>query len=61
MKTVVFGTRDKTFSLNEKGFSLIDILEDEPLRRAFRDKVEPQKLGMEFAQDFDISKIQFQK
>lgn len=38
----------------EDGLYLIDIMEDEPLRRAFKDKVDPKKLGINFGKNFDI-------
>lgn len=40
-----------------KGFSLIDLMDHEPLRRAFGAKIEPRGLGMEFAKEFDIFKM----
>ncbi len=39
------------------GSSLIDFMDHEPLRRAFRDRVEPRSLGTEFAKSFDIRKF----
>ena len=39
------------------GLYLIDIMEDKPLRRAFNDKVDPQKLGTHFGENFDILKM----
>lgn len=36
------------------GLCLIDLMEDEPLRRAFDDKVDPKTLGIHFGKNFDI-------
>lgn len=44
-------TKDKS------GFCLIDILDDEPLRRAHRDGICPVKHGMSFGKQFDITKF----
>lgn len=42
---------------NEDGVSLLDLMEDEPLKRAFRDGVEPRQLGRQFAEQFDPLKM----
>ena len=39
----------------EKGISLIDLMEHEPLKRAFRDGVDPKSLAKDFAAQFDIA------
>lgn len=36
------------------GLYLIDLMEDEPLRRAFEAKVDPRTLGIHFGKNFDI-------
>ena len=40
--------------LSENGQSLIDFMDDEPLQRAYRDRVSPLKLGKSFARNFDL-------
>lgn len=40
--------------MSENNMSLIDFMDHEPLRRAFRDGVEPRALAREFAESFDI-------
>ena len=35
--------------------SLIDFMKHEPLKRAFRDGIDPEALGMQFAKQFDAS------
>lgn len=51
------GKHNLGLATNEKGFSLIDMMDDEPLRRAFRDGVEPKDLGRKFALQFDPLKM----
>ena len=46
---------NKGLSINEKGFSLADVLEDEPLKRAWQDGVDPRFMGKDFAERFDPS------
>ena len=40
--------------INEDGTSLIDFMDDEPTRRAFNDNVDPEYLGVEFGNQFDL-------
>jgi hypothetical protein len=40
--------------LSENGQSLIDFMDDEPLQRAYRDRVSPLELGKSFARHFNI-------
>jgi len=42
---------------NDEGFSIIDVMEEEPLREAFHDREDPVRLGRSFGQSFDISKM----
>ena len=42
-------------SLNHDGSSLIDFMDKTPLKRAFRDGINPASLGIEFASQFDFS------
>ncbi|WP_347140959.1 hypothetical protein [Paracoccus sp. SSK6] len=51
------GKHNPGLATNEKGFSLIDMMDDEPLRRAFRDGIEPKGLGRKFALQFDPLKM----
>lgn len=39
--------------LSEDGGSLIDFMDHAPLKRAFEDRVSPEKLGNQFAESFD--------
>jgi hypothetical protein len=39
---------------DENGLCLIDLMDDEPLKRAFRDGVDPDFLARKFASEFDI-------
>lgn len=41
--------------VDENNKSLLDFMEDEPLRRAFRDGLEPEPLAHDFGRAFDIS------
>lgn len=41
------------------GLHLVDLMDQEPLRRAFRDKVDPEYLGEEFGRNFDPFKMGF--
>ncbi len=41
------------------GLYLIDLMEEEPLRRAFDDKVDPKTLGVHFGENFDIMSMGF--
>jgi len=44
-----------------QGASLLDFMEDEPLRRAFRDGVDPVMLATTFVAQFDITKFGIKK
>ncbi|TQP67205.1 hypothetical protein [Vibrio cholerae] len=39
---------------NEQGSSLIDFMEHEPLKRAYKDRVDPKSLAKDFAEQFDV-------
>ena len=39
---------------DENNKNLLDFMEHEPLKRAYRDKIEPESLARDFAKDFDI-------
>lgn len=54
------GVQNPVLAPDEKGFSLIDIMDDEPTKRAFRDGVDPEQLGKMFAEQFDITKMGFE-
>lgn len=41
--------------LNKDGQSFIDFMDQSPVKRAFKDSVDPTELGKQFAQQFDIS------
>lgn len=51
------GKQNPALAPNPDGFSLIDIMDDEPLKRAFRDGIEPRSLGRDFAEQFDPMKF----
>ncbi len=57
---VAAGKQNPVLAPDEKGFSLIDIMDDEPTKRAFRDGVNPENLGKMFAEQFDITKMGFE-
>lgn len=42
---------------NLNGLSLIDLMEDEPLRKAHQDGMDPTSLGKQFAENFDVTKM----
>lgn len=56
---VAAGKQNPVLAPDENGFSLIDIMDDEPTKRAFRDGVNPENLGKMFAKQFDIAKMGF--
>lgn len=56
---VAAGKQNPALAPDEKGFSLIDFMDDEPTKRAFRDGVNPEKLGKMFAEQFDFTKMGF--
>ena len=43
--------------VDENGFSIIDMMDDAPLRRAFHDRKDPVRLGRSFGKSFDISRM----
>ena len=57
---VAAGKQNPVLAPDENGFSLIDIMDDEPTKRAFRDGVNPENLGKMFAEQFDITKMGFE-
>ena len=48
---------NQKLSLNAEGGSLLDYMDNEPLHRAFQDKVDPKSLGKSFAEQYDLSKF----
>ncbi len=42
-------------AIDEKGLSLVDIMDDEPLKNAYRDQQNPLVIAREFAENFDVS------
>lgn len=42
-------------SIDPNGGSLLDFMDQSPLRRAFLEKVEPKSLARSFAMQFDLS------
>lgn len=54
---VAAGKHNPVLAPDEKGFSLIDFMDDEPTKRAFRDGIDPEHLGKKFAEQFDITKM----
>lgn len=51
------GVYNPALALNKEGRSLIDFMDDEPAKRAYRDGVDPEQLGKVFAEQFDITKM----
>ncbi|MEO1918121.1 MAG: hypothetical protein ABGW81_00075 [Paracoccaceae bacterium] len=51
------GKQNSSLAADENGLSLIDIMGDEPLRNAYRDKIGPRSLGRDFAKEFDPLKM----
>ncbi len=49
------GKRNHQLQVNEKGNSFIDFMEHEPLKRAFRNGIDPKSLARDFAAQFDIN------
>lgn len=49
------GKQNPQLELDEEGNSLIDLMEDESLKRAFRDGLDPKALSKNFAGQFDIT------
>jgi hypothetical protein len=49
------GEIDPKLEVDEHNKSLLDFMEHEPLKRAFRDGIEPESLARDFARQFDIS------
>lgn len=49
------GKLNPQLKVDEEGNSLIDLMEDEPLKRAFLDGADPKALAKEFAGQFDIT------
>lgn len=53
------GIHNPALAPNDEGHSLIDFMEDQAIRRAHRDGVDPELLGKKFAEQFDIKKMGF--
>lgn len=51
------GEYNKQLSVGEDGKSLLDFMENEPLKNAFKDKVDPKSLAKDYAEQFDISSL----
>jgi hypothetical protein len=51
----VAGELNPQLKTGTNGFSLVDVMEHEPLRNAFRASVDPEVLAREFASTFDIA------
>lgn len=49
------GQENSQLEINEDGNSFIDFMEHEPLKRAYRDGVDPKSLAKDFAAQFDIT------
>lgn len=49
------GEANPQLSVGWDGGSMLDFMDHTPLKRAFRDKVEPKFLGKEFAMQYDVS------
>lgn len=52
---VVAGKINLQLKPNKDGISFIDFMEQEPLKRAYRDGVDPKSLARDFAAQFDIT------
>jgi hypothetical protein len=52
---VAAGKENPQLEPNEDGNSLIDFMEHEPLKRAYKDGVDPKSLARDFAAQFDIT------
>jgi hypothetical protein len=48
------GAQNPQLKTNKEGKSLVDFMEDEPLKRAFQDGKDPLELAREFADQFDV-------
>lgn len=53
------GKHNPALAPDEMGLSLIDLMDDEPLRRAFGAEIEPRNHGKDFANQWDIMKMGF--
>lgn len=42
-------------AIDDKGLSIVDMMDDEPLKNAYRDQQNPLTIAREFAENFDIS------
>lgn len=54
---VAVGEENPGLKMDASGRSMVDFMEDEPLRRAYRDRIDPISLGKKFAKNFDINKM----
>lgn len=42
-------------AIDEEGLSIVDMMDDEPLKNAYRDQQNPLVIARDFAENFDIS------
>lgn len=49
------GRENSQLEINDDGSCLIDFMEHEPLKRAYRDGIDPKALARDFAAQFDVS------
>jgi len=45
--------------INEEGFSFVDMVDDEPLKNAYRDQQNPLVIAREFAENFDFTDFDY--
>ena len=44
-------------AIDEQGLSVVDMMDDEPLKNAYRDQQNPLVIAREFAESFDVSRF----
>jgi hypothetical protein len=49
------GKNNSQLEPSEEGFSMIDVMEHEPLKRAYKDGVDPRALARQFSAQYDIA------
>lgn len=54
------GRENSQLEMDDKGICLIDYMEHEPLKRAYKNGVAPRTLGRDFAAQFDIATLDSQ-